>query len=75
MEIPDVLKMPQTTTGHGDRSKQITNPELEAETDEEMYEKTERAADEDMTETEAIMIDATVQASLALVARSYGAVR
>ena len=38
---------------------------MEAETDEEMLKETEGAADEDLTETEAIMIDATVQASLA----------
>ncbi|KAK4717798.1 hypothetical protein R3W88_016136 [Solanum pinnatisectum] len=73
VEIPDVPEMPQTITGHGYRAKQIVDPESEAETDEEMLEKTEGAADEDLTEMEAIRIDAVVQASLAPVAGSSGA--
>uniref|UniRef100_M1DMA3 Integrase core domain containing protein n=1 Tax=Solanum tuberosum TaxID=4113 RepID=M1DMA3_SOLTU len=62
-----------TTTGHGDRVEQTTDPESEAEIGEEMHEKTEGAADEDLTKMEAIMIDATVQASLAPVAGFSGA--
>uniref|UniRef100_M1DKE0 Polyprotein protein n=1 Tax=Solanum tuberosum TaxID=4113 RepID=M1DKE0_SOLTU len=60
----------EITTGHGDRAEQTADPESEAETDEEMHEETEGVADEDLTETEAIMIDVVVQASLGLVASS-----
>ncbi|KAK4709760.1 hypothetical protein R3W88_004273 [Solanum pinnatisectum] len=60
VKIPDVPEMPQTTTRHGDRAEQIVDPESETETDEEMHEETEGAADEDRTETEAIIIDDVV---------------
>uniref|UniRef100_M1A3G0 Polyprotein protein n=1 Tax=Solanum tuberosum TaxID=4113 RepID=M1A3G0_SOLTU len=67
-----IEEMPQTPTGHGDRAEQTTDPESEAETDEEKHDETEGAADEDLTETEAIMID-VVHASLAPVAGFSGA--
>uniref|UniRef100_M1DYE2 Polyprotein protein n=1 Tax=Solanum tuberosum TaxID=4113 RepID=M1DYE2_SOLTU len=62
VEIPDVPEKPPTITGNEDRMEQTT--ESEPETDEEMLEDTEGAADEDLTETDAAMIDAVVQASL-----------
>ncbi|KAG5580056.1 hypothetical protein H5410_050683 [Solanum commersonii] len=62
--------MPQTTTGHGDRAKQITDPESEPKIDKEMLEETKEASNEDLTEMEAIMIDVVVQVSLAPVAGS-----
>uniref|UniRef100_M1DRL0 Integrase core domain containing protein n=1 Tax=Solanum tuberosum TaxID=4113 RepID=M1DRL0_SOLTU len=71
--IPDMPEMPQTTTGHRDRAKQKTDPESEVESDEEIHEETEGAADEDLTETEAIMIDVAVHTSLApVVGPSWG---
>uniref|UniRef100_M1DXA7 Polyprotein protein n=1 Tax=Solanum tuberosum TaxID=4113 RepID=M1DXA7_SOLTU len=73
LEIPDVHEMPQTTTGHRDRAEQTTDPESEAETDEKMHEETEGTAYEDLTESEVIIIDVAVQASLAPITRSSGA--
>uniref|UniRef100_M1DZS6 Polyprotein protein n=1 Tax=Solanum tuberosum TaxID=4113 RepID=M1DZS6_SOLTU len=70
MEIPYMSVIPQTTTGHGDRAKHIADPYSEEETDEEIFEGT--VAD-DIAETEEIMIDVVVQASLATAARSSGA--
>uniref|UniRef100_M1DXY7 Polyprotein protein n=1 Tax=Solanum tuberosum TaxID=4113 RepID=M1DXY7_SOLTU len=70
VEIPDVPEMPQTSIGHGDRAEKTIDPESEAETDEGMHEETEGAADEDLTETKAIMIDVVVHPSLAPVAGS-----
>ncbi|KAK6780078.1 hypothetical protein RDI58_022262 [Solanum bulbocastanum] len=65
VKILYMTEMPQTTTGHGDRAKHIADLESEAKTDKEMHEETEEAADEDLIETEEIMIDVVVQASLA----------
>uniref|UniRef100_M1DUB0 Uncharacterized protein n=1 Tax=Solanum tuberosum TaxID=4113 RepID=M1DUB0_SOLTU len=50
--------------------EQTAEPESKAETDEEMFEETEEAADDDLAETEAAMIDAAVQASLAVSSRA-----
>uniref|UniRef100_M1DCJ3 Polyprotein protein n=1 Tax=Solanum tuberosum TaxID=4113 RepID=M1DCJ3_SOLTU len=60
--------------GHGGRAKQLDDHELEAKTDEDTHEETEEAVDEDLTETDEIMIDVIVQASSAKspVARSSG---
>uniref|UniRef100_M1DPY7 Polyprotein protein n=1 Tax=Solanum tuberosum TaxID=4113 RepID=M1DPY7_SOLTU len=65
VEIPNVPEIPPTTTGQEDRMKKTTDPVSEAETDAEMLKETEGATDDDLTETEAAMIDAAVQASLA----------
>ncbi|XP_049397351.1 uncharacterized protein LOC125861519 [Solanum stenotomum] len=48
-----------------DRVEQTAEPESEAETDEEMHEETVDGANDDLTKTEAIMIDMVVQASMA----------
>uniref|UniRef100_M1DMZ9 Polyprotein protein n=1 Tax=Solanum tuberosum TaxID=4113 RepID=M1DMZ9_SOLTU len=75
VEIPDLPEMPPTTAEHEGRMEKTVEPELEAETDKEMFKETEGAADEDLTETKAAMIDAVVQASLenSLFAVSSGA--
>uniref|UniRef100_M1DZK1 Polyprotein protein n=1 Tax=Solanum tuberosum TaxID=4113 RepID=M1DZK1_SOLTU len=57
LEVPEML---QTTTRNEDRVEQTAEPKSEAETDEEILEENKGAAEEDLTETEAIMIDATV---------------
>ncbi|XP_049378084.1 uncharacterized protein LOC125842828 [Solanum stenotomum] len=66
MEILNVPEMPPTTTGHKDRMEQTVEPESKADIGEEMMGETEGGADEDLTETEAPMIDRVVQASLAI---------
>uniref|UniRef100_M1DCH4 Polyprotein protein n=1 Tax=Solanum tuberosum TaxID=4113 RepID=M1DCH4_SOLTU len=62
---PRCARNPLVITRSEDRVEKIVEPESEAETDEEMLEETVDAADEDLTETEAIMIDAAVQTSMA----------
>ncbi|KAG5590578.1 hypothetical protein H5410_041092 [Solanum commersonii] len=64
VEIPNVPKMPPTTTRHEDRTKQEIAPESEAKTDEEMLEETEGDL-RDIVVTEKIMTDVVVQASMA----------
>uniref|UniRef100_M1DG92 Polyprotein protein n=1 Tax=Solanum tuberosum TaxID=4113 RepID=M1DG92_SOLTU len=64
VEIPDVLVMPPATTGDEIRVDETTDPESEAETDEELLEVTEEASYEGLTETEEAMVDVSVQASL-----------
>uniref|UniRef100_M1DYC6 Polyprotein protein n=1 Tax=Solanum tuberosum TaxID=4113 RepID=M1DYC6_SOLTU len=63
MEILDVPEMPPTTTENEYIMEQTA--ESEPDTDEGMLEETERATNEDLTETEEAMIDAVVQASMA----------
>jgi len=58
IEIPDVPEMPPASTGNEDRMEQTSK--FEPETDEEILEDTEGVADEDLTETEAAIIDAAV---------------
>uniref|UniRef100_M1DZ34 Polyprotein protein n=1 Tax=Solanum tuberosum TaxID=4113 RepID=M1DZ34_SOLTU len=65
LDIPNAPEIPRTTTGHGDRVEQVADPELEEETDEEMCEEIEGAADANIAETEQIIIDIVVHASLA----------
>lgn len=49
-------KMPYTTTKHEDTQKKASEPDLEAQIDEEMFEETEEAMDKDLTTTEEVMI-------------------
>uniref|UniRef100_M1DM34 Polyprotein protein n=1 Tax=Solanum tuberosum TaxID=4113 RepID=M1DM34_SOLTU len=72
MEIPDMPEMPETINGHGGRAKQIADHDSKAKTDEDIHEETEGVADEDLTQTEEIMVDVVVQASLAPVAVAGG---
>uniref|UniRef100_M1DKH5 Putative plant transposon protein domain-containing protein n=1 Tax=Solanum tuberosum TaxID=4113 RepID=M1DKH5_SOLTU len=62
VEILAMLERPQITTGYGDKAKQTEYSGAEAETDEEMF---EGVTLNDIEETEEIMIDIDVQASLA----------
>lgn len=65
VEILHVPEMPLTTTRHKDKIKKATDPESDADTNEEMFEETEVTVDEDLIATEAVMIDADVQDFLA----------
>lgn len=56
VEILHVPKMPYTTTKHEDTQKKASEPDLEAQIDEEMFEETEEAMDKDLTTTEEVMI-------------------
>ncbi|KAG5580506.1 hypothetical protein H5410_051133 [Solanum commersonii] len=66
----DYLKSTDMLMGFGtveipdDRMWKIAQPESEVETDEEMLDETEGAADKDLTKTEKAVLDAVVQASL-----------
>jgi len=62
VEIPAMPERPQTTIGYGDRAEQTEDPKVEAKTNEEMF---EGPAADDIAETEEIMIDVVVKASLA----------
>uniref|UniRef100_M1DSG7 Integrase core domain containing protein n=1 Tax=Solanum tuberosum TaxID=4113 RepID=M1DSG7_SOLTU len=60
--IPDMPVIPHTTTGHGDGAKHTVDLDSEEETYQEMF---EGPAVDDIAQTEEIMIDDAVQASLA----------
>uniref|UniRef100_M1DKJ3 Polyprotein protein n=1 Tax=Solanum tuberosum TaxID=4113 RepID=M1DKJ3_SOLTU len=62
VETPGMPKIPQITAGHRDGREHTANPEPKAKTDEEMF---EEVTTDNITKTEEIMMDATVQASLA----------
>uniref|UniRef100_M1E1A8 Polyprotein protein n=1 Tax=Solanum tuberosum TaxID=4113 RepID=M1E1A8_SOLTU len=75
VEIPDIPEFSQKINGHGGRAKQVVDHESEAKNDEEMHKETQGAIDQDLTETNEIMIDVVVQASSAKspATRSSGA--
>ncbi|KAG5595231.1 hypothetical protein H5410_036463 [Solanum commersonii] len=65
VEIPDVPKMPPATIGDEGRVEEAADPESEAETNKEILEVAEEASYDGLTETEDIMVDVVVHASLA----------
>jgi len=65
VEIPNMPKIPSATIRNENRIEQTAKPESEEETNEEIFKETMEVVDKDLTEIEAIMIDAVVMAFMA----------